>query len=653
MKSLFPLLLVVVSIMIFSWAHKQPANAAVGHITGLHKAITQQEEWLNTSRKLNAEDLKGRIILLDFWTFCCINCIHVMPDLKYLEDTFGEKLTVIGVHSAKFLNERDTENIRQAVLRYNIQHPVVNDASFDIWRSFAVHAWPSFVLINPEGRIERTYSGEGNRNAIEKDIRRLIDRYGEQMNTEPLPIKLEDTASAPMLLDFPGKLAYADDIEGEPALFISDSGHHRILGIRLDGRIFRTIGSGKAGLKDGSLEEAQFNDPQGVLYRDGHLYVVETRNHTLRDIDLQAATVKTLAGSGEQSYDRRVKDEKARNTALASPWDLAFYPTPNHITMAMAGTHQLWVYDMKEKTVSILAGNGRESIDDGAYPLNSLSQPSGLAALGDSLYFVDSETSSLRVLKNGKITTLIGTGLFDFGYEEGGYGRGLLQHPLGVWAEEGTIYIADSYNHAIRRYDINTKQLHHFSGNTERGDNDGSIASSRYSEPNDIVRVGRHLYVADTNNHRIRVIDEESGNVSTLPLIPEAADVQISHPVDGLPNLIETSPLTLKADEALSIAIDLENGWKINDIAPSWLALFDVTGGDNPAPIAQWNTAQLKGLSLSSPTLEANRSYRLQGTLYFCEKKEGAICLVQSYDASLTSNSSNDSTDNITIRLRP
>jgi len=118
--------------------------------------------WLNTAKPLRLEELRGKFVLLDFWTYCCINCMHVIPELKRLEKGYPTELVVIGVHSAKFSNERLTDNIRQAILRYEIGHPVVNDKEMQIWRSYAVRSWPTLVLVDPEGYVIGAYSGEGN-----------------------------------------------------------------------------------------------------------------------------------------------------------------------------------------------------------------------------------------------------------------------------------------------------------------------------------------------------------------------------------------------------------------------------------------------------------------------------------------------------------
>lgn len=612
-------------------------------ITNAHHAIVQESGWLNTSRPLTAEDLRGRIILLDFWTFCCINCMHIIPDLQALEHEFGDKLTVIGVHSAKFANERDTENIRQAMLRYDIEHPVVNDYAFHIWQSFGVHAWPTLVLINPQGRLEAVYSGEGHRDELRFAISHLIKKYGDSLNTAPLPLALEKQKTPETLLKYPGKLAYApDSVDGE-VLFISDSGHHQIVATTLEGKTLFRIGTGSQGNKDGSFPEAQFNTPQGLLYRDNILYVADTENHLLRQIDLKTKTVSTLAGTGKQGYERRVHNAPALSTSLTSPWDLAFYPDNEHIAIAMAGTHQLWQYDIKAHGVSVIAGNGAESIDDGRYPYNSLSQPSGLSAYDGKLYFVDSETSSLRVLDVNKVTTLIGTGLFDFGYKEGTQGVALMQHPLGVFADNSGVYVADSYNHSIRRYDVKKEKLSDYAGHGKRGMEDGAFAKASFNEPNAILKIKDKFYITDTNNHALRVLDPETGKVSTLNLKPEAVAMDFSFS-DGLPNTRPLADSITAFGTSATVQFMLPNGWKFNNEAPSWFALFEKEGGTMKL-VKGYTLAELKAKSITLPALEKGKTYHLQGTFYYCKDAVGSLCLIQSADAPLQEGS--DSKDNV------
>jgi len=495
----------------------------------IYSNLTSHNVWLNTSRPLKAEDLEGRIILVDFWTYACINCMHVIPDLKYLEEKFGSDLTVIGVHSAKFKNEQDTKNIKSAILRYGIHHPVVNDSDFSIWNKFGVRAWPTFILIDPKGLIAGTYSGEGNREKVEADIRALMKKYDGQWRKEMLPIAPEENKVNASTLSFPGKIGFdpAPDKAMRYMFYLSDSGHHQMVRTDTNGRIQDRIGSGSAGFKDGDVAAAQFNTPQGVLMgEDGKIYVADTGNHALRAIDLSAHTVTTLAGTGTQGFERNVHNAPSLTAALSSPWDLAFYPDKNHIAIAMAGTHQIWSYDIENKTLSVIAGSGEEAIKDGKYPNNALAQTSGLAAYGNKLYFVDSETSSLRVLENGTVTTLIGSGLFDFGFKDGAKGTALMQHPIGVFADETGVYIADSFNHSIRRYDLKTGLLSTFAGHGMRGNKDGNALEAEFNEPNGITKIDSKFYIADTNNNAIRVI--ENGTVSTLELSEKKPDPAVN-----------------------------------------------------------------------------------------------------------------------------
>ncbi len=610
-------------------------------MSNLHRLITHQTGWLNTSRPLTPEDLQGRILLLDFWTYCCINCMHVIPDLQYLEEKFGSDLTVIGVHSAKFANERDSENIRQAILRYGIHHPVVNDFDFSTWQGFGIRAWPTFVLINPKGIIEKTYSGEGNRAAVERDIEGVRKKYEGQINTSKLPIALEQDKQPPSILSFPGKLTY-----GDGKLFISDSGHQRIVAMTLDGTIIDSIGSGKTGHDDGDFAQASFHTPQGILYKDNILYIADTDNHELRAADLAARQVTTLAGTGEQGHERNARNKTALSTALASPWALAFYPDDKHIVIAMAGTHQLWSYDIDGKTVSIVAGNGNESIDDGRYPLNSLSQPSGLSATAGKLYFVDSETSSLRVFEKGEVKTLIGTGLFDFGYKEGVKGTALMQHPLGVFAGSTDIFVADSYNHSIRRFDPATGVLSNFAGHGARGNKDGTFAEAEFNEPNDVLQIGNKLYIADTNNNAIRVADLDGKTVSTLAISEPPRAAAAPEFSEQLPNLEKTDTTNVAANMAITVNIALQNGWHINEEAPSYLALFDMAA--KPKAITSFDRKATRQKQIALPAL-ASGAYRLQGTLYYCEDKQGAQCLIKSFDLPLAAAA--DGKKEITLKL--
>ena len=630
---------------------KSRFSSADTGVTAVQRAITIHDAWLNTSRALRPDDLEGRIILLDFWSYCCINCMHLIPELETLETEFGPDLTVIGVHSAKFDNEKDTENIRAAVLRYGIEHPVVNDSDFAIWQTFAVKAWPTQVLINPSGKVEQVYSGEGHLNDIRQDVTRLRREFAGKINLTPLPMALEKSKLSETVLSYPGKIA----TDGRELLFIADSSHHRILGARLNGEVVFSVGKvGERGKTDGDFEEARFSFPQGLVYRNSTLYVADTENHLLRKVDLKTRKVSTVAGTGVQGVEHDVKDAPALESALSSPWDLAFYPTPGDITIAMAGLHQLWVYNIEARTLSVLAGSGREAIDDGPYPMNSLSQPSGLSASDEKLYFVDSETSSLRILEARRVRTLLGTGLFDFGFKDGVQGHARLQHPLGVFANHTGIYVADSYNHALRRYDPKTGKIETLTGGNKRGYRDGKLKSSLFNEPGGLIKIGSALYVADTNNNQIRVVDLQKKATSTLKLFfssemaassiesepsqgaPRVPEIEPKKIAKALPNLQKAAPARVLAGKPVTIKLAVDKGWKLNEAAPSWVALYKPDG----ELLREFHRAELEKFQVVLPALEADQDYRLQGTFYYCEERKGALCMIQSHDQVLKTGAS-------------
>ncbi len=349
--------------------------------------------WLNTASPIHLKDLRGKIVVLDFWTFCCINCIHTLPDLAKLEKKYANQIVVVGVHSAKFDAEKDSENIRKAVLRYEISHPVVNDAHMNIWNAYEANSWPTLVLIDPEGNLVARGSGEGLYEALDNQIGRLIKEGREKKTLNEKPIKFElarfsETAASPLF--FPGKVL-AD--EASKRLFISDSTHHRIVITTLDGKKIATAGDGQSGTTDGPFDKARFNDPQGLALDGDTLYVADRKNNLIRALDLKAQTVKTIAGTGEQGEDRD-SEGPALKEALNSPWDLKLHDGKLYI--AMAGFHQIWKMDLKQGTVGPYAGTGQETRRDGSLTSSCFAQPSGLTTDGKTLFTTDSETSSVR-----------------------------------------------------------------------------------------------------------------------------------------------------------------------------------------------------------------------------------------------------------------
>ncbi len=441
--------------------------------------------------------------------------MHVFPQLRKLEQKYQRELAVVSVHSAKFPAERLTENVRQAALRYRIEHPVVNDAGFEIWDEYACRAWPTIYLIDPRGRIIARHEGEINLDDFDQFISKAVQEFQQSGLLELKPLSFHTEAIPATPLRFPGKVL-ADAASSR--LFIADSNHHRIVVTDLDGQVRQVIGEGTAGLKDGGFNEAQFDSPQGMALVDETLFVADTENHCLRAISLDRGRVMTIAGVGEQSR-RFHQGGPARGVPLNSPWDAIYHNMKLYV--AMAGFHQIWCMDFASGQITPHAGSGREGLYDGPGQSAMLAQPSGLATDGQRLYFVDSETSSVRTAElttGGAVQTIVGQDLFVFGDVDGVGDDARLQHPLGVAYYDSALYIADSYNHKIKRVSPTARISMTYLGSGEAGATGGALAEARLHEPGGLSIAGGRMYIADTNNHAIRVVDMASGQVRTLEI---------------------------------------------------------------------------------------------------------------------------------------
>src|SRR5215510_1594037 len=472
MLSLCPLWLIVVS----SRAHSLKEELEMPQDRIRAPELKGDRGWLNTDKPLSLAALKGKVVLLDFWTYGCINCMHIIPDLKKLEKKYPNELVVIGVHSAKFQNEKDSENIRRIILRYEIEHPIVNDADFKIWKAYSVNAWPTRFLIDPAGYVIGKLSGEGGYEALDKAIATTIAEFRKrgELNDAPLELVLEKAKVGDLPLAFPGKVLTD---EKNDRLFIADSDHNRIVIARLDGTLVETIGNGTHGADDGGFDRATFFRPQGMALDGDTLYAADTENHLIRQIDLKAKTVTTIAGTGRQMREYGLSGP-ARTIALNSPWDLTLAGRTLYI--AMAGPHQIWQMDLDKQTVSVFAGSGREARLDGPVGEAAFAQPSALATDGKTLFVSDAEANIIRAISLGpgaRVRTLVGGDLFDFGDKDGFEDEVRLQHPLGLTRWNDKLLIADTYNHRIKLLDPGRRSVHGFSGSGKPGQIDGKTPS--------------------------------------------------------------------------------------------------------------------------------------------------------------------------------
>jgi len=655
---LIPALIIVVAGVGFLW-RSGLWQAAFPHQAATRKGDSMAQErvhapeleggvaWLNTDRPLTLAALKGKVVLLDFWTYCCINCMHIIPDLKKLEAKYPTQLVVIGVHSAKFPNERESDNIRQAVLRYEIEHPVVNDAEFRIWRRYGVRAWPTRVLIDPEGYVVGGVSGEGQYDTFDHIISELIidHRARGTLNEEPFSLVLEKTRFNAPVLSFPGKVLADPERD---RLFIADSNHNRILVTTKAGKVLDVAGAGELGAADGAFTAAAFNHPQGMALDGNLLYVADTENHLIRRLDLPARTVTTIAGTGAQALGN-YRRGPAREVDLSSPWDLVL--EKGILYIAMAGPHQIWAMNLRHEEIGPYAGSSREARIDGPLMQAALAQPSGITSDGTNLYVADSEISSIRSVSldpKGQVSTIVGVDLFEFGDVDGQGELVRLQHPLGVTHHNGVLYVADTYNHKIKAIGPRLATATTFLGTGTPGLRDGELA--QFYEPGGVSIADGKLYIADTNNHAIRVADLHTKQVTTLQLTGLTNGVG-TDTAEVWPNLEEVSlpPQILRTGQnRMTLAVTIPAPYKLNPGSP--LEYRVEVNGTSPQ---QGKRTSVKDgrfpLQISLPLTTDKAEVRVALSFVYCRDGDEGICVIKSLRWTVPVQTTSDGSEEMQI----
>ncbi|KAJ8365188.1 hypothetical protein SKAU_G00140190 [Synaphobranchus kaupii] len=619
-------------------------------------------EWLNTEQPLSlARELSGKVVVLDFFTYCCINCMHVLPDLHLLEQRHSVKdgLVVVGVHSAKFPNEKVLRNVESAVLRYDITHPVVNDGDARLWQELEVSCWPTLAILGPRGNLLFSLVGEGHRERLLLFAGAALKHYGAAGELRG------------------GDIGVTVDPTGK-RLVVADTGHHRVLVLSTTGQVLHSVGGPVSGRKDGHISEALFSSPQGVAMKGETVYVADTENHLIRKIDLSEGRVSTLAGMGFQGTDKE-GGGMGPQQPISSPWDLALGTAggeeDNVLWIAMAGTHQIWALfledgklpkgsECKKGTCVRFVGSGNEENRNNAYPHKAgLAQPSGLSVAPvepwSCLYVADSESSTIRTvsLKEGAVKHLVGgerdpLNLFAFGDVDGVGINAKLQHPLGVaWnPRNGLLYVADSYNHKIKVVDLKSKQCGVLAGFGSAGDALGpGFDQAAFNEPGGLCvgESGNVLYVADTNNHRIKILDLEARTVSLLPVAAEdVVDAPTHASTPAAPRKIPKLPKSAARVEVPALAVSpgqtvrmdlvlsLPDGTKLTQEAPSFWAMS-----------SEGNEWLLEGQCPSGDIVDVSRPLTIMATVpstaqspdptltvdayvYFCSA-DGGACMMR------------------------
>uniref|UniRef100_A0A1A9WXD8 Thioredoxin-like_fold domain-containing protein n=1 Tax=Glossina brevipalpis TaxID=37001 RepID=A0A1A9WXD8_9MUSC len=615
-------------------------------------------DWFNVNQSLTLTGLHGKLVILDFFTYCCINCMHVLPELRNLEELYSidRGLVVVGVHSPKFENEKVTSNILAAAQRYGIKHPIVNDERMTLWRYIGIKCWPTLLLLAPSGAPLLMLMGEGHGMFLEHfvgEALRFFNKRGELENFS-LPLKPLVLQSASKLR-FPSKIALSD--EGNFA--IADAGNNRILVVNSSGIVLYKIGSGAPGLIDGDLFTSCFNSPQGVAFLENDVLIVaDTENHALRKVSLRTGTVETLVGTGQQGHDR-VGGKIGPLQDISSPWDIAVFrtrdmdmsfhmdgqniPEKNIVLIAMAGSHQIWGYfpegiiwwkfrKFEPGTCVSLIGNGAEENRNNSYPQNAaFAQPSGLAMAKDFLYIADSESSSVRKasMVDGKVLPVVGgdrnpQNLFAFGDADGKQYAAKLQHPLALAYNHcnDKIYLADTYNHKIKMINLETNTIETLPIKSSDG-----VSVQNLNEPSGLCvdSQGKFILVSDTNNHQILRVCLKTLKAETFSM--NFKSVNDNTVTDGpfrfAPELIKTLPLRHYKQLKLLINITLDNQLKFTADAPQKWSLISInstlkalqTKGvvDNGKIILQLQRVDVELLNTSKEGLKLRISLNLCG----------------------------------------
>lgn len=467
--------------------------------------------WLNTGgRPITLAELRGRIVLLDFWTSGCVNCLHVLDELRPLEAEFADVLVTIGVHSPKFLHEGERASIEAAVRRYEVHHPVVNDPKMELWSQYAIRAWPTLAVIDPEGYVVHVAAGEGHEEALRRVIADLVKKHeakGTLRRGGSPYVPVEEQRSE---LRFPSKAVAT----AEGRILVADTGHHSVVEFASDGEtVIRRFGSGERGGQDGPFDIATFTEPSGIALlpydvaeRAGyHAVVADTAGHRLRGLDLITGEVTTVAGTGAQ-WRNGPDSGKGVEVELTSPWDVAWWGPAGGVVIAMAGNHTLSVFDPVSGSIRRFAGTTVEGLRDGDVSEAFFAQTSGLAADGDKLWLVDAETSALRWIEPAgdsfTVQTAIGIDLFSFGHTDGPADKALLQHPLGLAVLPGArIAIADTYNGAVRRFDFFTREV--------------TTLATGLVEPQGLLLTDGRLLVVESAGNRIGPVPASEPSVVT------------------------------------------------------------------------------------------------------------------------------------------
>jgi thioredoxin-related protein len=467
-------------------------------------------EWFNVDRPVRLADQAGRVVLLVFGAWSSVYCQRVLQDLQVLGRKYRDELVIISVNTPRYAAERKRSHVLKAINKYRIRHPVVHDPEKQLWNMYGIKAWPTQVLVDREGMLLGSMSGDGKLAQLDLVIKYQIEKTASPNPVKKMPCTTRCALEAPAVLSFPSRIIASND-----RLYVADSGHNRILVLSSRGDVLRQYGSEAAGFIDGNGSDAAFNNPQGMTLAGDFLYVADERNHAIRRIHTVTDDVDTIAGTGKVGMP--VLDAYAApvDVSLNSPSDVVFRDSKLYI--AMSGLHQIWCHSLVANTLRLFSGSGKEGLLDGPATTAAYSQPSGLALLFNRLYCVDAGASAVREvdIETGAVRTIVGKGLFDYGDNDGTGKTARLQCPLDIQAdqEHRMLWIADTYNNKIKRIGINSEFV-------------SSVAVEHgLDEPGGLAFHEDTLYIANTNAHEIVRLNPNNGHAEALNVSEELVEI--------------------------------------------------------------------------------------------------------------------------------
>ncbi len=450
--------------------------------------------WVNCRERLQLSELRGSLVILVFWNATSASSVNLLQELRQLEKKNPGAFALVGVHTPRYSSQQADAAVLKALRRCRFRAPVANDRDWLAWKLYSIPAWPTTLLIDSNGGLAARFVGEGRAEEIEEALTQLQEDLPPP-HLRPAPDLLENarggTGSA---LAFPAHALATDS-----RLFVSDTGHHRILECSHDGRVLRQFGSGTPGNWDGQSAACGFQSPQGLAMDRTALYVADTGNHCVRRIRIDTGEVDTVLGAGRPAYGSIETQGSGLRTAINSPHAVAV--DGEVLYVAAAGQNQIVRVDLRAQHVTILAGDGRSDVRDGIGGQASLAQPGALALMPGQLLVADSGGNAIRRLRFADLalTTLAGSSPWEPGRLDGTGQMARLAYPCGLAVAENRVYVADTCNDRLCVLDPYS----------------GALATLRLDqplhEPQGLSFAAGALWIADRNEHSILRFDPEKG----------------------------------------------------------------------------------------------------------------------------------------------